>query len=78
MRIKITASKAVNQNVRLVVIALMLLTGIFTLKGPPVSQATMMQQDKLELISGNEVAAHRVIVFRSAGFPTGHMVPATG
>ena len=41
-----------------------LFAGVFILKSPPVSQATMMQpaQEQLEIIAGHEVAANRVIV----------------
>ncbi len=64
MRIRVTASKALNKKFGLVVVVLILFTGIFILKSPLVSQATVTApaQEKLEIIAGQEVAANRVIV----------------
>jgi hypothetical protein len=65
MRIRPTASKALNKKFGLVVVVLILLfTGIFILKSPLVSQATVTApaQEKREIMAGQEVAANRVIV----------------
>jgi thermitase len=59
-----TAATALNQKFGLAILVLMLVTGIFSLNALPVSHATVAQpaQEKLEIISGHQVAANRVIV----------------
>jgi len=61
---KSTASKALNHKFGLVVVALMLIAGIFTLEGSTISQAINLhpEQEELEIVAGHQVAAHRVIV----------------